>query len=362
MGGLGGMGGGLGGPSGVSSPQLGGGGGGGGGGSMGGLPGMPASVPGLIPTTGASLLGGGNQLGARARLGPTHSGCGQRRHAEWSGPSARLTAGPVVRCRRIPRISLYLDAHLPGRQQRAHCVPDRAAPAPAAHAADCLLRRRGWCAGKVLRWAVGATLHRGNATQNLRDARAQRRRWLPGARVLTSMHCRRCGLMGWGRVRGQPPARRAGEGPGPIDPDMLRASHAAAQQQQQRKEYVAKQQRWLLFLRHCAKCQAPEGRCQYGQSCTVAKQLWRHILNCADPACEYPRCAPLPGVRALLRALACSVCVPAERPQPWARARTSSRPPRSSLRSGQGRAPRGSAWHALSVNRMQAAAVPCPSA
>jgi len=73
---------------------------------------------------------------------------------------------------------------------------------------------------------------------------------------------------------------------------MLRASHAAAQQQQQRKEYVAKQQRWLLFLRHCAKCQAPEGRCQYGQSCTVAKQLWRHILNCADPACEYPRCAP----------------------------------------------------------------------
>ncbi len=106
-------------------------------------------------------------------------------------------------------------------------------------------------------------------------------------------------------MRDQPPARRAGEGPGPIDPDMLRASHAAAQQQQQRKEYVAKQQRWLLFLRHCAKCQAPEGRCQYGQSCTVAKQLWRHILNCADPACEYPRCAPLLGVRALLRALAC---------------------------------------------------------
>jgi hypothetical protein len=85
VGGLGGMGGGLGGPSGVSSPQLGGGGGGGGGGSsMGGLPGMPASVPGLIPTTGASLLGGGNQLGARGRLEPTraaqHRGamrCGQ---------------------------------------------------------------------------------------------------------------------------------------------------------------------------------------------------------------------------------------------------------------------------------------------
>lgn len=61
----GGMGGaGVGGPSGVSSPQPGGGPSGGGGGGMGGLPGMPASVPGLIPTTGASLLGGTNQLGA----------------------------------------------------------------------------------------------------------------------------------------------------------------------------------------------------------------------------------------------------------------------------------------------------------
>ena len=58
-----------------------------------------------------------------------------------------------------------------------------------------------------------------------------------------------------------------------------------------RQEYVAKQQRWLLFLRHCAKCQAAEGHCTYGQSCTVAKQLWRHILTCADPNCEYPRCA-----------------------------------------------------------------------
>ena len=58
---------------------------------------------------------------------------------------------------------------------------------------------------------------------------------------------------------------------------------------QQKKEYVAKQQRWLLFLRHCAKCTVPEGQCQYSGSCTVAKQLWRHILNCADPECSYPR-------------------------------------------------------------------------
>ena len=67
-------------------------------------------------------------------------------------------------------------------------------------------------------------------------------------------------------------------------------------QMQSKKEYVAKQQRWLLFLRHCAKCQAAEGQCTYGQSCTVAKQLWRHILTCADPNCEYPRYAVIPSL------------------------------------------------------------------
>ena len=76
VGGMGGMGAGMGGPSGVSSSVhmgsngggAGSGAGGGAGSSMGGLPGMPASVPGLIPTTGASLLGGGNQLGAPSVL------------------------------------------------------------------------------------------------------------------------------------------------------------------------------------------------------------------------------------------------------------------------------------------------------
>lgn len=58
-----------------------------------------------------------------------------------------------------------------------------------------------------------------------------------------------------------------------------------------KKNYIAKQQRWLLFLRHCAKCQAQEGVCQYGESCTVAKQLWRHILTCSGQQCSYPRCA-----------------------------------------------------------------------
>ena len=55
------------------------------------------------------------------------------------------------------------------------------------------------------------------------------------------------------------------------------------------KEYIAKQQRWLLFLRHCAKCEAPAGTCPYNQSCVVAKALWKHIMECSSPDCQYPR-------------------------------------------------------------------------
>lgn len=55
------------------------------------------------------------------------------------------------------------------------------------------------------------------------------------------------------------------------------------------KEYIAKQQRWLLFLRHCAKCEAEPGQCTYGQSCVVAKALWKHIMECSSPECHYPR-------------------------------------------------------------------------
>lgn len=57
----------------------------------------------------------------------------------------------------------------------------------------------------------------------------------------------------------------------------------------QKEEYVAKQQHWLLFLRHGSKCQAPEGQCTHEDSCMNAKELWRHILTCADPHCQYPR-------------------------------------------------------------------------
>eukprot|EP00884_Botryococcus_braunii_P009216 jgi/Botrbrau1/18296/Bobra.0179s0026.1 len=83
--------------------------------------------------------------------------------------------------------------------------------------------------------------------------------------------------------------------------------------QQSRTQFVAKQQRWLLFLRHCAKCQAPDNQCQYGNSCTVAKQLWAHILVCSNPDCQYPRCVTS---RELLKHhqkcvnMQCPVCVP----------------------------------------------------
>lgn len=58
-----------------------------------------------------------------------------------------------------------------------------------------------------------------------------------------------------------------------------------------RKQQILKQQRWLLFLRHCARCQLAEGQCQYGRNCTVAKQLWQHLVNCKEANCGYPRWA-----------------------------------------------------------------------
>jgi len=56
-------------------------------------------------------------------------------------------------------------------------------------------------------------------------------------------------------------------------------------------QFIQKQQRWLLFLRHCAKCRAPESECQLQQQCRFGKQLWSHILGCSNPQCQYPRCS-----------------------------------------------------------------------
>jgi hypothetical protein len=59
---------------------------------------------------------------------------------------------------------------------------------------------------------------------------------------------------------------------------------------QERQLYIQKQQRWLLFLRHCAKCQMSESECQFGRSCRVGKELWQHILSCNETNCQFPRC------------------------------------------------------------------------
>lgn len=80
-----------------------------------------------------------------------------------------------------------------------------------------------------------------------------------------------------------------------------------------RKRQILKQQRWLLFLRHCAKCTLPETECTYGYNCTVAKQLWQHLVHCKDPNCTYQRCVPS---RKLLKhhqkcsSMQCPVCAP----------------------------------------------------
>lgn len=80
-----------------------------------------------------------------------------------------------------------------------------------------------------------------------------------------------------------------------------------------RRMQILKQQRWLLFLRHCAKCSVPDGDCQYGDNCMVAKQLWQHLNDCRDDQCAYPRCI---ASRELLRhhqkctSTNCPVCAP----------------------------------------------------
>ena len=96
------------------------------------------------------------------------------------------------------------------------------------------------------------------------------------------------GLPGAAGPQGQyainPPADGSTSGGDQQDPAYI------AKQRQKKHEFILKQQRWLLFLRHCAKCQYPDGQCNYGSSCAVAKQLWQHILGCSDARCEYPRC------------------------------------------------------------------------
>lgn len=59
--------------------------------------------------------------------------------------------------------------------------------------------------------------------------------------------------------------------------------------EQIRRMYIVKQQRWLMALRHAAKCPLPPEQCP-DEGCDVAKQLWRHVLRCTKDGCDYPRC------------------------------------------------------------------------
>ena len=52
-----------------------------------------------------------------------------------------------------------------------------------------------------------------------------------------------------------------------------------------------KMRRWLLFLRHCAKCQQNETDCQLKGQCKFGKLLWQHILECTNTQCDYSHCA-----------------------------------------------------------------------
>jgi hypothetical protein len=82
-------------------------------------------------------------------------------------------------------------------------------------------------------------------------------------------------------------------GPGGQEPQLPAGNgeHAMHERQlQERQLYIQKQQRWLLFLRHCAKCQMAETECQFGRSCRVGKELWQHILQCNETNCQFPRC------------------------------------------------------------------------
>ncbi len=51
---------------------------------------------------------------------------------------------------------------------------------------------------------------------------------------------------------------------------------------------VTKQQKMLLFLRHCAKCQITN--CKFSANCEIGKSLWAHIMQCSNPTCTYQRC------------------------------------------------------------------------
>lgn len=74
---------------------------------------------------------------------------------------------------------------------------------------------------------------------------------------------------------------------------------------------VDARRRWLVLLRHGAKCRDDEAACPFGRSCTSVKRLWQHMLACTDDACAVPHCVLCKDVldhHALCRDLACDLC------------------------------------------------------
>jgi E1A/CREB-binding protein len=87
-----------------------------------------------------------------------------------------------------------------------------------------------------------------------------------------------------------PPGGAMGGMPAVADTASSQQGQPGNPQMQGRTQYIQKQQRWLLFLRHCAKCTQTEQECQFSRSCRVGKELWQHILQCTNVKCAYPRC------------------------------------------------------------------------
>lgn len=61
------------------------------------------------------------------------------------------------------------------------------------------------------------------------------------------------------------------------------------------QQRIRRQHQWLLWLRHCAKCQLTDQECRL-RSCKAGKELWEHILACRAPDCKHPCCTSCKGL------------------------------------------------------------------
>jgi E1A/CREB-binding protein len=101
---------------------------------------------------------------------------------------------------------------------------------------------------------------------------------------------------------------------------MIERDRDLQQQQQQQHllpvhpEDVVKGQRWLLFMRHCARCRKDEEQCALGNQCAFGKQLWAHLLGCnKGNDCDFLRCSKSKGLinhHYRCTDAGCALCVP----------------------------------------------------